>query len=129
MSISEPCIESATVTCLLPEVLCIYTTSVHTVAILYTQGVRLQTVGLSARCMFLDGPGAKNDFYIFFLMVKKRKKSEDCPGGPVVKNPPCGHSPVVRWLRPCTPNTRHLGSIPGQEARSHVPQLRPYAAK
>lgn len=58
MSISEPCVESATVTCLLPEVLCIYTTSVHTVAILYTQGVRLQTVGLSARCMFLDGPGA-----------------------------------------------------------------------
>ena len=62
-------------------------------------------------------------------MVKKRKKSGDCPGGPVVKNPPCGNSPVVQWLRPCTPNTGGLGSIPGQEARSHVPQLRPYAAK
>ena len=74
------------------------------VAILYTQGVRLKTLGLLARCMFLDGPGAKNDFYIFKKMVKKRKKSGHCPGGPVVKNPPCGNSLVVQWLRPCTPN-------------------------
>ena len=66
------------------------------VAILYTQGVRLKTLGLLARCMFLDGPGAKNDFYIFKKMVKKRKKSGHCPGGPVVKNPPCGNSLVVQ---------------------------------
>ena len=42
------------------------------VAILYTQGVRLKTLGLLARCMFLDGPGAKNDFYIFKSLGKIR---------------------------------------------------------
>ena len=36
---------------------------------------------------------------------------------------------VVQGLRLCTPNARDLGSIPGQETRSYMPQLRPSAAK
>ena len=40
-----------------------------------------------------------------------------------------GTSLVVQWLRPQVPNTRGWSSIPGQETRSHVPQLRLRAAK
>ena len=40
-----------------------------------------------------------------------------------------GNSLVVQWLRLCTPDTGGLGSIPGQGTRSHMPQLRFYAAK
>ena len=36
---------------------------------------------------------------------------------------------MVQWLRLHTVNTGGLGSIPGQETRSHMPQLRPSAAK
>ena len=35
-----------------------------------------------------------------------------------------GTSLVVQWLRLRAPNAGGLGSIPGQGARSHVPQLR-----
>ena len=38
------------------------------------------------------------------------------------KNDPCGTSLVVQWLKT-------LGSIPGQGTRSHMPKLRPGAAK
>ena len=31
---------------------------------------------------------------------------------------------VVQWLRLGAPNARSLGSIPGQGARSHMPQLK-----
>ena len=31
---------------------------------------------------------------------------------------------VVQWLALCVPNAGGPGSIPGQEARSHMPQLR-----
>ena len=31
---------------------------------------------------------------------------------------------VVQWLRPDAPNAAGLGSIPGPETRSHMPQLR-----
>ena len=31
---------------------------------------------------------------------------------------------VVQWLTLCFPNARALGSIPGQETKSHEPQLR-----
>ena len=31
---------------------------------------------------------------------------------------------VVQWLALCVPNAGGPGSIPGQEARSHIPQLR-----
>ena len=31
---------------------------------------------------------------------------------------------MVQWLRLCTPNAQGLDSIPGQETRSYVPQLR-----
>ena len=34
------------------------------------------------------------------------------------------HSLVVQWLRLLTPNARVPGLIPGQETRSHMPQLR-----
>ena len=40
-----------------------------------------------------------------------------------------GNSLVVQWLRLCTPDSGGLGSIPGQGTRSHMPQLRFYAAK
>ena len=36
---------------------------------------------------------------------------------------------VVQGLRLCTPSSGSLGSIPGQETRSYVPQLRPSEAK
>ena len=36
---------------------------------------------------------------------------------------------VVQWLRLHTTNAGDLGSIPGQRTRSHMPQLRPSAAK
>ena len=36
---------------------------------------------------------------------------------------------VVQWLRLCAPNAGGLGSIPGQENRSHMLQLRPAAVK
>ena len=40
-----------------------------------------------------------------------------------------GTSLMTQWLRPCPPNAGGLGSIPGQGARSHMPQLRSAAAK
>ena len=40
-----------------------------------------------------------------------------------------GNSLVVQWLRLCAPDTGGLGLIPGQGTRSHMPQLRLYAAK
>ena len=36
---------------------------------------------------------------------------------------------MVQWLRPCASNAGGLGSILGQETRSHMLQLRPGAAK
>ena len=36
---------------------------------------------------------------------------------------------VVQWLRLQAPKEGGLGSIPGQEATSHVPQLRPAEPK
>ena len=45
------------------------------------------------------------------------------------KNVGVGNSLVVQWLRLCTPDSGGLGSIPGQGTRSHMPQLRFYAAK
>ena len=36
---------------------------------------------------------------------------------------------VVQWLRLYAPNAGGQGSIPGQESRSCMPQLRPSAAK
>jgi len=40
-----------------------------------------------------------------------------------------GTSLVVQWLRVHDPNACGLSSIPGQETRSHMPQLRSGAAK
>ena len=37
--------------------------------------------------------------------------------------------PGVQWLRLQAPKEGSLDSIPGQGARSHLPQLRPSAAK
>ena len=40
-----------------------------------------------------------------------------------------GSSLVVQWLRLHVPNSGGPGSIPGQESRSHMPQLKtPHAA-
>ena len=36
---------------------------------------------------------------------------------------------VIQWLRLCSPNAEGPGQIPGQETRSHMPPLRPDAAK
>ena len=36
---------------------------------------------------------------------------------------------VVQWLRLCVPSAGGLGLIFGQGTRSHMPQLRPSAAK
>ena len=47
----------------------------------------------------------------------------------LVKTKIAGTSLVVQWLRLCTPNAGSPGSIPGQGTGSHVPQLRPRAAK
>ena len=46
------------------------------------------------------------------------------PGGPVVKNLPCGPSSVVQWLRLHAPNAEGLGLIPGLGTKSHMPQLK-----
>ena len=40
-----------------------------------------------------------------------------------------GTSLVVQWLRLQAPSEGGKGSVPGQGTRSHVPQLRPSAAK
>ena len=40
-----------------------------------------------------------------------------------------GTSLVVQWLRLQAPSAGCLGSIPGQGTRSHMPQLKPGAAK
>ena len=40
-----------------------------------------------------------------------------------------GTSLVVHWLSPCAPNAGDLGLISGQRIISHMPQLRPGAAK
>ena len=40
-----------------------------------------------------------------------------------------GTSLVVQWLRLCAPSTGGPGSIPGQETRVCMPQLRPSTAK
>ena len=45
------------------------------------------------------------------------------------ENSTTGNSLVVQWLRLCAPNAGILGSIPCQETRSHMLQLRPGAAK
>ena len=45
------------------------------------------------------------------------------------RNYSLGSSLVVQWLRLCTPNLGDLGSIPDQETRSHMPQLRLGAVK
>ena len=50
-----------------------------------------------------------------------------CVQNPVLRNQ--GTSLVVQWLRLCAPNAGGLGSIPGQENRSHMLQLRPAAVK
>ena len=36
---------------------------------------------------------------------------------------------MVQWLRLCVPSAGGLGSILGRGTRSHMPQLRPSAAK
>ena len=46
------------------------------------------------------------------------------PEGHQGKNEPGGTSLVVQWLRLCTLNAQGPDSIPGQETRSYVPQLR-----
>ena len=40
-----------------------------------------------------------------------------------------GTALVVQWLILCAPNAGGPGSIPGQGARCHMPQLRPSTAK
>ena len=40
-----------------------------------------------------------------------------------------GTSLVIQWLKLHAPKAGGLGSIPGQETRSHMPQLRPSTAK
>ena len=40
-----------------------------------------------------------------------------------------GTSLVAQWLGLCTPNMENQGSISSQGTRSHMPQLRPDAAK
>ena len=47
--------------------------------------------------------------------------------GTEIENPET--SVVVQWLRPCTPNTSVVVSIPDQGTRSHTPQLRPSTDK
>ena len=46
-----------------------------------------------------------------------------------IKKTKAGISLVVQWLRLQAPNEGGQGSVPGQGTRSHVPQLRPSAAK
>ena len=46
-----------------------------------------------------------------------------------LKNDSKGTSLVVHWLRLRFLNESDLGFIPGQGTRSHMPQLRPAAAK
>ena len=54
----------------------------------------------------------KLDFYTRFLL---KKAFRDFPGGPVANN--------------CASNTGGRSSTPGRGTRSHMPQLRPSAAK
>ena len=44
-------------------------------------------------------------------------------GGGEFCNKRRGTSPVVQWLRLCAPNVGRPGSISGQGARSHMPQV------
>ena len=48
---------------------------------------------------------------------------------PTFKNTLHRTSLVDQWLRFCTSSAGGLGSIPGQETRSYMPQLRPRAVK
>ena len=52
LPISEASIKLAIVTYLLPEILCVYTTNINMVAVLYTKGSRLQSIGHSAHILF-----------------------------------------------------------------------------
>ena len=58
-------------------------------------------------------------------LKKKKKKSEGKIGTSLVV--PMDHPMELPWLH--TPNAGGLGSIPGQRSRSHMPRLRPGAAK
>ena len=49
--------------------------------------------------------------------------------GPDLKTERGGTSLVVQWLRLCAPHAGGPGLIPGQGARSRMPQLRTRAAK
>ena len=49
--------------------------------------------------------------------------------GGVLKNVDIETTLVVEWLRLHPHNAGGLGFIPGQETRSHMPQLRPSEAK
>ena len=59
--------------------------------------------------------------YTMTVCAKKPKKGDSRGRG--------GTSLVVQWLRPHTPNAGGLASIPDQERRSHMLQLRPSGAK
>ena len=48
----------------------------------------------------------------------------DQTAGLAAKAGDCGDFPVVQWLRLCALSAEHPGSIPGQETRSHILQLR-----
>ena len=47
----------------------------------------------------------------------------------IIRNGRQGTSLVIQWLRPCAVNAGGPGLFPGQETRSHMPQLRLSAAK
>ena len=55
------------------------------------------------------------------VCAKKPKKGDSSVRG--------GTSLVVQWLSPHTPRAGGLASIPDQERKSHMLQLRPSAAK
>ena len=64
------------------------------------------------------------------LEAGRKQPSSCCSGqGSFIQNLGRGASLAVQWLRLRTPNAVGPGSTPGQGTRSHVPQLRPGAAR
>ena len=66
---------------------------------------------------------------LVYWRSKSDQRTHECGVWQAIKTWGWGTSLVVQWLRLHPPDAGNLGSIPGQGTRSHMPQLRPSAAK
>ena len=72
----------------------------------------------------MDHGGGNEMEEVACFSLPSRKKKKD-----TLKKWDWGTSLAVQWLRLHAPNAGVPGSIPGQGTRSHMLQLRPWAAK